>query len=262
MIRTTSLLGKWKHALWTGSILQKRISNSSRSIYICRSLLWLPEKLTFDRKSSFPQLIARTKKGKADKNKNKDITKELSSEELLFDPKELTFTMEKTVAAFQSQLTTIRTGTAHPALLDRVMVEIQGTTCALKKVAQVSQKDSKTLRVQVFDPQMTNSVDKAIRSAGLGLNPQIERPGILSVPVPRPDKDTRLKLSKDVAKLAENARKAIRNTRNKVAQDIKKTNASEDEQKVSERALDQIMHQHLKPIDTLQLSKKEELGVE
>lgn len=77
-----------------------------------------------------------------------------------------------------------------------VTVQAYGTNCALKEVAQVTQKDAKTLRIQIFDPEITSAIDKAIRTAGLGLNPQVERPGILSVPVPRPDQETRAKLVK------------------------------------------------------------------
>ncbi|GJD10209.1 Ribosome-recycling factor [Galdieria sulphuraria] len=204
-------------------------------------------------------VAARNKKTKADKNKKKDILKELSSEELLFDPQELASSLDKTVTTFQSQLATIRTGFAHPAILDRVTVEAYGTNCSLKEVAQVTQKDAKTLRVQVFDPQITSAVDKAIRTAGLGLNPQVERPGILSVPIPRPDQETRTKLVKEVTKQAETARKALRSVRNKVAQDVKKTNVSEDEQKLSERALDDLVHQYIGKIDSLLENKKTEL---
>ncbi|GJQ09678.1 hypothetical protein GpartN1_g1469.t1 [Galdieria partita] len=201
----------------------------------------------------------RNKKTKPEKNKKKDIMKDLSPEELLFDPQELASSLDNIVANFQSQLATIRTGMAHPAILDRVTVEAYGTQCALKEVAQVTQKDAKTLRVQVFDPQVTSAIDKAIRTAGLGLNPQVERSGILSVPIPRPDQETRTKLMKDVTKQAETARRALRSIRNKVAQDVKKRNVSEDEQKFSERALDEWLHQYIAKIDSLLENKKLQL---
>ncbi|KAK4523116.1 hypothetical protein GAYE_PCTG36G1007 [Galdieria yellowstonensis] len=209
------------------------------------------------RKNTQAVSFIRNKKTKVEKKKN--ILKELTADELLFDPQELATSFEKTVAAFQSQLATIRTGIAHPAILDRVTVQAYGTNCALKEVAQVTQKDAKTLRIQIFDPEITSAIDKAIRTAGLGLNPQVERPGILSVPVPRPDQETRAKLVKDVTKQAETARKALRTVRNKAAQAVKKTNASEDEQKLSERALDDLLHEYITKIDTLLENKKSEL---
>ncbi|EME31536.1 ribosome recycling factor [Galdieria sulphuraria] len=197
MQRMTSLLR------WTQTSFQtKGLQKVSRYDYIVRSIYSASPTNLFQgttpslRKSTQLMVAARNKKTKADKNKKKDILKELSSEELLFDPQELASSLDKTVTTFQSQLATIRTGFAHPAILDRVTVEAYGTNCSLKEVAQVTQKDAKTLRVQVFDPQITSAVDKAIRTAGLGLNPQVERPGILSVPIPRPDQETRTKLVK------------------------------------------------------------------
>lgn len=136
-------------------------------------------------------------------------------------------------------------------------MDAYGARTALESVAQVSVRDGRTLSVSVFDSAGTQAVERAIRSAGLNLNPVVEGAGRLRVPVPRPSRETRDAMRKTALKEAENARIATRHVRRKAMDEIKgmKDEVAADEIKRMEKSVKAMTDRYVGMIDEL-LSKK------
>ena len=120
--------------------------------------------------------------------------------------------MDKTVAALKEEFTSLRTGRASAGLLEQVMVEAYGATTPITQVAAISVPEPRSLTVSVWDRALVVSVEKAIRAAGLGLNPVVEGQN-LRVPVPPLTEERRRDLAKLAGKYAEQQRIAVRPTR-------------------------------------------------
>ena len=129
--------------------------------------------------------------------------------------------MDKTVAALKEEFGSLRTGRASAGLLDQVMVEAYGSTVPLNSVAAVSVPEPRALVVSVWDKGVVVSVEKAIRAAGLGLNPQVDGQN-LRVPVPPLTEERRKDLAKLAGKYAETQRIAVRNVRRDMIDELKK----------------------------------------
>ena len=128
--------------------------------------------------------------------------------------------MEKSVDALKSQLTKVRTGRAHPSLLDGIQVSYYGADTPLRQVANVSIEDSRTLAITVFDKSLTQAVEKAIMASNLGLNP-MSAGTVIRVPLPPLTEERRKDLVKLVRGEAEGGRVAIRNIRRDANADFK-----------------------------------------
>ena len=148
--------------------------------------------------------------------------------------------MEKSVEALKNQLTKIRTGRAHPSLLDSIQVSYYGSDTPLRQVANVSAEDSRTLMITVFDRSMIQAVEKAIMQSDLGLNP-MSAGTTIRVPLPPLTEERRRDLVKVVRNEAEGARVAVRNIRRDALSQlkdlVKEKEISEDEER---RAADDI----------------------
>ena len=129
-----------------------------------------------------------------------------------YDKADLERRMHGAVESLKSDLAGLRTGRAHTALLDPVTVEVYGAQMPLNQVASVSAPEARMLTVQVWDKSNVGPVDKAIRSAGLGLNPIVDGQ-MLRLPIPEMTQERRKELSKLAGKYAEAARVAVRNVR-------------------------------------------------
>ena len=129
--------------------------------------------------------------------------------------------MDKSVTALKEEFTTLRTGRASAGLLDQVMVEAYGATVPINQVAAVSVPEPRSLTVSVWDRGVVVSVEKAIRAAGLGLNPVVEGQN-LRVPIPPLTEDRRKDLAKLAGKYAEQQRIAVRNVRRDAIDELKK----------------------------------------
>ena len=125
---------------------------------------------------------------------------------------ELDRRMKGAVATLKSEFGGLRTGRASPALLDPVMVEAYGNSVPVSQVGSISTPEARMITVQVWDKGLAKAVDKAIRDAGLGLNPQMDGQ-LLRIPLPELNQERRKELSKLAAKYAEAARVAVRNVR-------------------------------------------------
>ena len=145
--------------------------------------------------------------------------------------------MQKSVAALGSQLSKIRTGRAHPALLDGIQVSYYGADTPLNQVANVTIEDSRTLAISVFDKSLAQAVEKAIMASDLGLNP-MSAGTVIRVPLPPLTEERRKDLIKIVRGEVESGRVAVRNIRRDANGDIKsllkEKDISEDEARQAE----------------------------
>lgn len=170
--------------------------------------------------------------------------------------------MQKSVAALGSQLSKIRTGRAHPALLDGIQVSYYGADTPLNQVANVTIEDSRTLAISVFDKSLAQAVEKAIMASDLGLNP-MSAGTVIRVPLPPLTEDRRKDLIKIVRGEVESGRVAVRNIRRDANGDIKSLlkdkDISEDEARQAEDEIQKLTDKFIKEMDTQLTAKEAEL---
>ncbi len=166
--------------------------------------------------------------------------------------------MNKTLEALDNAFQKIRTGRAHPSILNGIMVNYYGADTPLNQVANVSAEDARTLLVQPFDRTMVEAIDKAIREADLGLNPMTA--DVIRVPMPALTEETRRDMQKLARSEAENSRVSIRNIRRDMLGDIKdlakEKEISEDEERKAGDDIQKITDKFIATIDE-HLEKKE-----
>jgi ribosome recycling factor len=178
-----------------------------------------------------------------------------------FNKKDFDQRMESTVAAFKHELAGLRTGRASTAMLDPITVEVYGSRMPLNQVGSVGVPEPRLLTVQVWDAGSVKSVEKAIRDAGLGLNPQADG-NLIRVPIPELNQDRRKELVKIAGQYAESARVAVRNVRRDAMETLKKLKAdgmSEDENKRHGDEVQKLTDAHIQKIDTLLAEKEKDI---
>jgi ribosome recycling factor len=162
--------------------------------------------------------------------------------------------MVKSVEALKTDLTKLRTGRAHPSLLEHIKVSYYGTETPLSQVANISIENSRTLVVTTWEKDVAPVVEKAIRSSELGLNPS-SAGTVIRVPLPALTEERRRDLVKVIRDEAENARVAIRNIRrdaNQMLKDLLKDKAiTEDEERRGETLIQKITDKHIAEIDKI-----------
>jgi ribosome recycling factor len=170
--------------------------------------------------------------------------------------------MGKAVESLGNELTKIRTGRAHPSLLDQVMVDYYGSEVPLSQVARVNISDSRTLMVAPFEKQMLSVCDKAIRNSSLGLNPVSAGDG-LRVALPPLTEERRKEFAKMCRGHAEDSRVAVRNVRRDANQSfkdaVKKKLISEDDERRAEERIQKLTDTYIKQIDQVVERKEKEL---
>ena len=170
--------------------------------------------------------------------------------------------MHGAVEALKHDLAGLRTGRASTALLDPVTVEVYGANMPLNQVATVSAPEPRMLSVQVWDRSNVGAVEKAIRSAGLGLNP-ISDGQNLRLPIPDLTEERRKELAKLASQYAEKARIAVRNVRrdgmDSLKTDEKKREISEDEHKRLDTEVQKLTDDTIKEIDAAAAAKEKEI---
>ncbi|GLT01369.1 ribosome-recycling factor [Sphingobium jiangsuense] len=179
-----------------------------------------------------------------------------------FDKADLERRMKGAVESLKGDLSGLRTGRANTALLDPVTVEVYGANMPLNQVATVSAPEPRLLSVQVWDKSNLTPVEKAIRSAGLGLNP-IADGQTLRLPIPDLTEERRKELAKLAGQYAEKARVAVRNVRrdgmDSLKTDEKKGEISEDERKRSETEVQKLTDSTIADIDAALAHKEKEI---
>jgi len=170
--------------------------------------------------------------------------------------------MSKSVDHFGSELVSIRTGRANPALIDKVMVPYYGTPTPLNQLAQISAPEPRLLVVQVYDKSQMGAVEKALRSGEQGLNPASDGQ-VIRVPIPPLNEERRKEYVKLVRHKAEEARVAIRNVRrdevHRIDQLQKQGDVPEDEAKRAQARLQKITEAQIEKIDALAGRKESEV---
>lgn len=170
--------------------------------------------------------------------------------------------MQKSVEALVHELAKIRTGRAHPSLLDHVLVPYYGNEVPVNQAASVSVEDARTLVVVPWEKSLVAPVDKAIRSSDLGLNPSVAG-NVIRVPLPPLTEERRRDMIRIVRQEAENARVAVRNVRRDAIQDlkalVKEKMVSEDEERRAEDAVQKLTDEHVGKVDQLLEEKEQEL---
>jgi len=170
--------------------------------------------------------------------------------------------MGKSVEAFKGELSKIRTGRAHPSLLDQVTVEYYGSEVPISQVANVSSEDARTLLVSPWEKDMVKAVEKAILTSDLGLNPSTAGTAI-RVPMPPLTEERRRDLVKIVKSEAEGGKVAIRNIRRDANSDLKdllkEKEISEDDERRSQEVIQQLTDKYIAEVDKALAVKETEL---
>jgi ribosome recycling factor len=170
--------------------------------------------------------------------------------------------MGKSLESLKNDLIKIRTGRAHPSLLDHITVEYYGSVVPISQVANVGIGDSRTLTVTAWEKDMVKAVDKAIRSSDLGLNP-VTAGTVIRVPLPPLTEERRRDLVKVVRSEGENAKISVRNIRRDAISDfkelLKEKEISEDDKRRGEDLIQKLTDKHVAEIDGILAGKEAEL---
>lgn len=176
--------------------------------------------------------------------------------------KDLKHRMDSTLDVLRREFAGLRTGRAHTSLLDPVTVDAYGSSMPLNQVANVSVPEPRMLTVQVWDRTMAKAVEKAIRDAGLGLNPASEGQTI-RVPIPPLNEERRTELTKVAGKYAEHARVAIRNVRRDGMEQLKRMekdgDISQDDHKKFGGEVQGLTDDAIKQVDEALHHKEQEI---
>jgi len=170
--------------------------------------------------------------------------------------------MEKAVDDFRKDLATLRTGRANASLLDSIRVDYHGTPMPVNQLGTVTTPDATMIVISPWDPSAVPLIDKAIRTSDLGLNPTNDGK-VVRVPIPSLTEDRRKDIVKQLHKVLENHRTAVRNVRRDLKEAIEKLEKekkiSEDEKKRGLDELEKLSHAETKKIEDLSAAKEKEI---
>jgi len=170
--------------------------------------------------------------------------------------------MTKCVQTFQADLKKMRTGRAHPSLLEHLKVDYYGTDTPLQQVASINVEDGRTLVVSPWEKTMVQAIEKAIHKSDLGLTPMTAGT-VIRIPMPPLTEERRREFTKVVRADAENARVAVRNVRRDVMNDIKELlkekEISQDDERRAETDVQKLTDKYIADIDQLLSAKEKEI---
>ena len=178
------------------------------------------------------------------------------------DTKEYEGRMNKTIEVYKDNLSTIRAGRASTAVVSKITVDYYGVHTAITQMAEVKVTDPKTLAIQPWDASTLKSIEKAIIASDIGINPQNDGK-IIRMVFPQLTEERRRELKKNIAKMSEDTKVAIRNIRrdaNDKSKAMKKNSEmTEDEQKQSDKTIQDMTDKFIKEIDTITAAKEKEI---
>lgn len=178
------------------------------------------------------------------------------------DLSDITRRMDGAQEALRREFAGLRTGRASVALLEPVSVDAYGSAMPINQVGSISVPEARMVTVQVWDRSLVGAVEKAIRSAGLGLNPAVDGQ-LVRIPIPPLSEERRVELTRVAAKYAEQARVAVRNVRRDGMEMLKKmekdSEISKDEHHLWSEEIQKLTDDHIKEIDTTLAQKEEEI---
>ena len=178
------------------------------------------------------------------------------------DTKEFEIKMQKSVASYTENLSTIRAGRANPDVLKKINVDYYGSPTAISAIAEIKVADARTIVITAWDKSAMKGVEKAILTSDLGINPQNDG-SCIRLSFPPTTEERRRELSKQIAKMGEDAKVAIRNIRrdanDKVKAMKKNSEMTEDEAKTSDKNVQDLTDKFIKEIDNITASKTKEI---
>ena len=170
--------------------------------------------------------------------------------------------MKKSISVYKEQLETVRAGRANPAVLRGIDVEYYGTPTAINQMAEVKLADARTLMISPWDVTTVKSIEKALLASDIGITPQSDGK-VIRLSFPQPTGERRKEMTKQVAKMGEDVKVSIRNIRREgidAAKDQKKAGTmTEDEQKQSEKLMQDLTDKYVKEIDKITSAKETEI---
>ena len=179
-----------------------------------------------------------------------------------YNTKELESKMQKTIASYELNLASIRASQANPAVLARVTFDYWGSPAEITAMANVRLADAKTLEIIPYDASTLKAMEKAIQTSDIGINPTNDGK-IIRLVFPQLTEERRRELAKQVQKMGEEAKVAIRNLRRTANDDIKKQKKdgilTEDDVKNAEKSVQDITDKYTKNIDTITAAKEKEV---
>ena len=180
----------------------------------------------------------------------------------MFDEKSHSLKMDKTIEVFSKELSSLRTGRANSAMLDLVKVDVYGQQMPINQIGSITTPEPRMINIQVWDQNNVNLVDAAIRKSELGLNPQIDGQ-LIRLPVPELNEERRTELKKLIKSMGEKCKISIRNIRREANDELKKLlkskEISEDDEKKSEKNIQNITDANIKLIEEKVISKEKEI---
>lgn len=166
--------------------------------------------------------------------------------------------MDKAIENYHQELQSIRTGRANPALLDQIFIEYYGVETPIKQVAQVTVPEGSQLYIKPYDRSVIKQIETAILASSLGLTPQNDGQGIRLV-IPKMTEERRKELVKQVSKLEEGTKVAIRNIRRDANDALKKLKLTEDDEKGYLEDVQTLTDKKIKEVENITAKKSEEL---
>ncbi|MBQ4089545.1 MAG: ribosome recycling factor [Clostridia bacterium] len=170
--------------------------------------------------------------------------------------------MTKTVAIVVKDFSTLRAGRANPQILDKITVDYYGTPTALNQVGNISSPEPRMLVIAPWEPKMIGPIEKAIQKSDLGINPSNDGK-VVRLMIPELNEERRKELCKQVKKMAEEGKVAVRNSRRDALEAIKKlkkdSKITEDDQKAAETEMQKVTDAKIKEIDKIAADKEKEI---
>ncbi len=170
--------------------------------------------------------------------------------------------MKKSIASYSENLSTIRAGRANPDVLKKINVDYYGSPTAISSIAEIKVTDARTIVITAWDKSAMKGIEKAILTSDLGINPQNDGTSI-RLSFPPTTEERRKELSKQISKMGEDTKVAIRNIRrdanDKIKADKKDSAMTEDEAKSSDKAIQDLTDKYIKEIDSITAAKTKEI---
>lgn len=170
--------------------------------------------------------------------------------------------MTKCVQNFQTDMKKLRTGRAHPSLVEHLKVDYYGSEVPLQQVASISVEEGRTLVVSPWEKSVVQAIEKAIQKSDLGLNPMTAGT-VIRIPMPPLTEERRKEITKVARHDAENARVAVRNVRRDVMADVKELLkeklVSQDDERRGEAEIQKLTDKYVAEIDQLLAAKEKEI---
>jgi len=170
--------------------------------------------------------------------------------------------MQKTIEVLNAEFAAIRVGRANPAVLDRLTIEYYGTQTPIAQVASISSPEARTLIIQPWDASATKAIEKAINTSDLGINPQNDGK-VIRLVFPPLTEERRKDLAKQVHKMGEDSKVAVRNIRRDAMESFKaqkkKSEITEDDLKEIEKDIQNLTDKYIKEVETVTAKKESEL---